>query len=132
METVSTAAVRTGRAAWVARGATWLLVGQLLFSGVMMLARPPVVVSVIRRLGYPDYFPVILGVAKLLAALAIAYPRSATLTEWAYAGLTFDIVAVVASHVAMGDALGETLAPLAVLALIAVSYTAHRERREDT
>jgi len=130
----STEVVRdAGRSfALVGRICTWLLVAQLLSSGVMLLARPEVVRSVVAHLGYPDYFPVILGAAKLLGALAIAHPRGGVLAEWAYAGATFDVVAVVASHAALGDSLGETLAPLVVLAVIAGSYARFRARKEET
>jgi hypothetical protein len=109
---------------------TWILVAQLALSGGLLLARPAFVMTVVRHLGYPDYFPVVLGVAKLLGAMAIAR-ASGVVTEWAYAGATFDVLAVVASHAALGDAVGETLAPLGVLAVIVVSYAGFHQRKED-
>jgi hypothetical protein len=130
--TASMDAVRTDRRPFdlVAQVCTWILIAQLVLSGVMLIARPAIVVTVIRHLGYPDYFPVMLGAAKLLAAVAIVRPRGLP-TEWAYAGATFDVIAVVFSHAALRDPIGETLAPLAVLAVIAVSYVGFRERKEN-
>jgi hypothetical protein len=113
------------------RVCTWLIVVQLAVSGVLLIARPEIVVTTVRHLGYPDYFSPMLGAAKLLAALAIAHPRAGVLAEWAYAGATFDVLAVVVSHAALRDPVGETLAPLAILAVIAASYVAFRERREE-
>jgi hypothetical protein len=115
----------------IARTATWLLVAQLFVSGLLLMARPDFVLAVIRHLGYPDYFPLLLGGAKVLAALAIADPRGGVLAEWAHAGATFDVIAVVLSHAARGDSIGETLAPLVVLALIAASYASFRARKEE-
>lgn len=124
---------RSGTTDWagqVARVATWLLVAQLALSGVVMLARPPMIVTMIGHLGYPEYFPMLLGAAKLLGALAIGHARYPTLTEWAYAGATFDVLAAAASHAAVGDALGETLSPLVAGVLIAVSYRQPRDRKD--
>jgi hypothetical protein len=135
MSTVtSTEAVRVEPRSFelVAKGCTWLLLAQLVVSGLMLIARPGMVLTVVQHLGYPDYFPVMLGVAKLLAALAIAHPRAGLLAEWAYAGATFDVIAVMVSHAAVRDPVGETLAPLVVLAVIAVSYVGFRARKEET
>jgi DoxX-like protein len=129
--TASTAGIRSDHAAAAARVATWLVVAQLTLSGALLLARPELVTTVIRHLGYPDYFPVILGTAKLLGALAIAHPRHRTLAEWAYAGATFDVLAVVASHAAIGDPIHETIVPLVVLVPLAVSYTQRRAHEEE-
>jgi len=107
---------------WIANGATVLLVTQLAVSGVLLILRPTIMTDVVRHLGYPDYFPPMLGVAKLLAAIAIAYPRVPVLTEWAYAGVVFDLLAVVVSHSAIHDAMRARAEPLPILVLVAVSY----------
>ena len=58
---------------------------------------------VIERLGYPLYFLVILGVWKLLGAVALVIPRFPRLKEWAYAGVVFNLTGALVSHVASGD-----------------------------
>lgn len=55
-------------------------------------------------LGYPDYFPRFLGAMKLLGVAtvvaSVATGRFRRLAEWAYAGLTFDVIGALYSHVA--------------------------------
>ena len=53
-------------------------------------------------LGYPLYFVTILGVWKVLGAIAILVPRFPRLKEWAYAGIFFDLTGSVASTAAVG------------------------------
>lgn len=98
------------------------------FGGVMDLLRPPQVLEVIRRLGYPDYFPLMLGTAKLLGLSAILCPRSGRLKEWAYAGFVFNLLAAFVSHVAVGDPAGRAILPLAVLSLVLGSLLFGRAR----
>ena len=43
-------------------------------------------------LGYPFYFIPFIGVAKVLGVIAILVPGFPKIKEWAYAGLTFDLV----------------------------------------
>ena len=50
-----------------------------------------------RQLGYPMYFFAILGVWKVLGAIAILVPRFPRLKEWAYAGIFFDLTGAAAS-----------------------------------
>jgi uncharacterized membrane protein YphA (DoxX/SURF4 family) len=46
---------------------------------------------------------VILGVWKLLGAVALVIPRFPRLKEWAYAGVVFNLTGALISHVASGD-----------------------------
>src|ERR1700755_260701 len=46
----------------------------------------------ITDLGYPRYLVAFLGVAKLLGSIAILIPGFPRIREWAYAGLTFDLI----------------------------------------
>ena len=47
--------------------------------------------TVVAILGYPLYFVYIIGVCKMLGAVAIVVPRFPRLKEWAYAGLVFNM-----------------------------------------
>jgi uncharacterized membrane protein YphA (DoxX/SURF4 family) len=60
------------------------------------------VVQVITQLGYPVYLLTILGVWKLLGAIALLIPRFPRLKEWAYAGTFFEMTGALMSHVASG------------------------------
>jgi uncharacterized membrane protein YphA (DoxX/SURF4 family) len=83
--------------------ATALLVSELVLGGIWDVLRVPRVRQVIERLGYPTYFLVILGVWKLLGAIALVIPRFPRLKEWAYAGVVFNLTGALISHVASGD-----------------------------
>ena len=54
------------------------------------MLRVPQARGLIERLGYPAYFLVILGIWKLLGAVALVVPKFPRLKEWAYAGVIFD------------------------------------------
>jgi len=101
---------------------TALLVLWLTPSGVLDLMRVPNVVQILHHLGYPTYLGPILGVAKLLAVAAILYPRTRVLREWAYAGITIDLLGAFVSHAVVHDPIGVKIIPLLVLALAAGSY----------
>ena len=53
------------------------------------------------QLGYPVYFIPFSGYAKLIGAITILIPGLKTIKEWAYAGLFFDLIAVVYSSIAL-------------------------------
>lgn len=73
-------------------------------------------------LGYPDYFPPLLGSFKLLGAAALLTPVPPQAKEWAYAGFAFTYVSACVSHVARREPT-QGLAPLATLAVLWASYT---------
>jgi len=91
-------------------------------AGMSNLMRAPDVVASMQNLGYPTYLPYILGVWKLLAALAFVAPATPRIKEWAYAGAFFLLTGAFVSHVAVGDALSQTLPPLVMLALVMTSH----------
>ncbi len=66
------------------------------------------------QLGYPVYFIPFTGYAKLIGAIVILIPGLKIIKEWAYAGLFFDLVAVVYS----GIALSGTVDPMMFIMLI--------------
>jgi uncharacterized membrane protein YphA (DoxX/SURF4 family) len=47
--------------------------------------------TVVAILGYPLYFIYIIGIAKMLGAIAIVVPHFPRLKEWAYAGIVFNM-----------------------------------------
>lgn len=104
---------------WVATVAVGL---GFLVTGLMDVTAAPQMAQHVTALGYPAYLQQFLGVAKLLGAAAILSPGVPRLKEWAYAGLTFDLLGASFSHLAHRDAAGELLLPLALLLLTAASY----------
>ena len=74
------------------------------------------------RLGYPQYLLYILGIPKLLCAVALLAPRFPRLKEWAYAGAFFNYTGAAASHLLAGNSAGASVAPLVFAALTMGSW----------
>ncbi len=84
------------------------------------------------QLGFPDYFRIELGIAKLLGAGALVtpLPRSVlarTVKEWTYAGFTISIVSAMIAHVASGDPATALVLPGGAFVLVATSYTTYHQ-----
>lgn len=109
-------------------GATLLIAGLMLMSAALYLSGAPEVQEGLTHLGYPAYFLIILGTAKLLGSLAILQSRVPLLREWAYAGFTFVLLGATASHLFSGDAIGVAAFPAALLLPLAVSYQLRHAR----
>ncbi len=86
------------------------------------------------QLGYPLHFVTLLGIWKLLGALAILAPKLPRLKEWAYAGIVFDLSGAAFAWASVGDVAGATgshiVAPLVLLALAGVSYALRPDARK--
>jgi uncharacterized membrane protein YphA (DoxX/SURF4 family) len=95
--------------------------GFMAFSAFSYLTRDPKLMAAFDSLGYPRYFPTILGVAKALGVIALLVPGFPRLKEWAYAGFTFTFIGAVWSHLASQQTSAVAM-PLISLALLAVSY----------
>ncbi len=102
---------------------TSLIALAFLSGGLAYLARADEPVRGMAELGYPPYFIGILGVWKVLGALALVAPRLARLKEWAYAGVAFDLIGAAASHAAVGHPTLKAIVPLVLLAIAALSWT---------
>ncbi|HLM46452.1 MAG TPA: DoxX family protein [Myxococcaceae bacterium] len=117
--------------------AYWLLTGlfclMMTFSGVMYLSGAPQVLEGFRHLGYPDYFRLLLGMGKLLGAVALVVPVvPRTLREWAYAGFTINLVSASVSHYASGDPVGQAMAPLFFLGVLLTSHQLWRRLEQGS
>ena len=62
------------------------------------------------QLGYPIYFIPFTGWAKLIGSIVILIPGLKTVKEWAYAGLFFDLAAVVYSSIALAGTVDPMMA----------------------
>lgn len=74
------------------------------------------------KLGYPIYFIPFIGVAKTLGAIAILIPGYPRIKEWAYAGLTFDLIAATFSLYSIPNPDGPWYFMFLFLALDAAAY----------
>ena len=99
------------------------------FAGYAYLAGSPQVVQGFAHLGYPQQLRIILGIAKILGAIALVIPGFPKIKEWAYAGFTFAwISAHIAHHLAHDGS--EQYAPLILLVILAISYFTRPESRK--
>jgi hypothetical protein len=104
----------------------WILTG-LMTAFMLMASLPDVLqadqaVMIFSHLGYPRYLLPFLGTAKILGVIAVLIPGLRRLKEWAYAGLVFDVVGALYSHVSVGDPPSAWVFPLIGLLLVGGSY----------
>ncbi len=115
---------------WIATGLVAFFIGSGGVAQVWQFKANPH--GVVPELGYPMYFFAILGVWKVLGALAILAPRFPRLKEWAYAGIFFDLTGAAASCAAVGGYGAydfHVLAPLILAGFTGVSWALRPESR---
>ncbi len=101
---------------WTTTGA---VAAGFLLSSFMYLGQNQELMNSFKTLGFPAYFVMLLGAAKLAGALAIINPWNDKLKEWAYAGFTFTLVGAAYTHIATGTPF---IAPVVFLVLVGLSY----------
>jgi DoxX-like family len=101
---------------------TGLFAAFMLFSAIPDLLMSADAVKFIGDLGYPDYFIPFIGFAKILGSIAILIPGLNKLKEWAYAGLTFDLIGAVYSIIRTYGFDPGMLVMVLVFAALALSY----------
>ncbi len=89
---------RTKLVYWIS---TSLFAAFMAFTAIPDIFLEPDAVAFISKLGYPEYFIVFIGIAKLLGSIAILIPGFPRIKEWAYAGLFFDLIGAVYSILAV-------------------------------
>jgi len=110
---------------WIVTG---LILAMMLFSAIESFMNNPDGVKMMAHLGYPPYLANFLGVAKILAVIAILVPGFPTLKEWAYAGLTFDLIGATYSSYAIGEPVSSWAGMFIFIAVLACSYILYRKR----
>lgn len=116
---------RARRLYWIVTG---LMAAFMLMASIPDILRIPQAVDVFTHLGYPTYLIPFLGVAKILAVIAILAPAVRWLKEWAYAGLVFDLIGAFYSHLSVGDPLSAWMFPVIGLCLVTASYLVYRKQ----
>jgi hypothetical protein len=109
---------------WIPVG---LLAAMMFISGIANVTHQPRPVEAAHHLGYPAYLLIELGVWKLLAAVTFVFgSRWPHLTEWAFAGVFFDLSGAVIAHVASGDGMADTAPASVLLVLTGAAYASWR------
>ncbi|UXX78679.1 DoxX family protein [Reichenbachiella carrageenanivorans] len=76
-----------------------------------------------KPLGYPDYFAYALIICKVLGATAIMLPQLPNkLREWAYAGLSFNLLFATYSHIMVDKNISYIVMPVVVGGVLVISY----------
>jgi len=79
------------------------------------------------HLGFPVYFRVELGVMKLIGIVLLLAPVPSFIKEWAYAGFAITFVSAFIAHTALGDSVGNRMAPLIILLFLLTSFFSLRQ-----
>lgn len=83
----------------------------------------PALKTAYTHVGFPDWFRVELGIAKLLGALALGIPMiPARIKEWAYVGFFINFFSAFLAHYEISDPAFNQIAPLVLLLFLVVSY----------
>jgi hypothetical protein len=111
---------------------TTLFSALMLFSAWSSILVNPDAVNLIHgMLGYPEYFVPFTGWAKLVGAVVILIPGFSRVKEWAYAGLFFDLLAVVYSGIAVAKAFDPLMLTMLIWIVPGVlSYIYWHKKRE--
>ena len=94
----------------------------MLFSGVSGAMQTEQGKEIMKHLGYPAYVNTIIGVAKILGAIALLQTKFRTIKEWAYAGFTIDFIGAGASFYFAGDGILMALSTIPFFAVMFISY----------
>ncbi|PNB76887.1 hypothetical protein C1X30_31370, partial [Pseudomonas sp. FW305-BF6] len=97
----------------------------ILLSGIGQLMKYGGNVELVKNLGYPLYVLTILGIWKVLGAIALIVPGFPRLKEWVHAGIFFLMTGAALSHALAndyGDYGSYIILPLSYAALNIVSW----------
>jgi uncharacterized membrane protein YphA (DoxX/SURF4 family) len=97
-----------------------------------IMNHPDAIDLITKKLGYPPYFLQLIGVAKLLGAIAILVPGFPRIKEWAYAGFFFDLAAALISMIAIGASVSEWAPMFIFFGIWAMSYFYHHKRLKES
>ncbi|MDR8390789.1 DoxX family protein [Aliifodinibius sp. S!AR15-10] len=112
---------------WITTG---IFSAMMLFSATMYFTSPQMA-QTFEHLGFPDYFRIELGIAKIIGVLLLLAPFTGRLKEWVYAGFTINMISGSIAHAALGDPTSATLTPLVFLGILAASYVTYNKLDEE-
>ena len=114
---------------WIVTG---LMSAFMLMASVPDILQVPQAVEIFTHLGYPTYLLPFIGIAKILGVVAVLLPGLSRLKEWAYAGLVFDLIGALYSHLSVGDPLSAWAMPIIGLVLVMGSYRLYRQAHAES
>lgn len=104
---------------WISTG---IVSAIMLFSAIGYFTDPEMQ-EAFTDLGFPDYFRIELGIAKILGAIALLIPRlSYKLKLFAYFGLGTVSFSAIVAHIASNDPISMTMVAVVIFIALIVSY----------
>ncbi|GAB5416107.1 MAG: DoxX family protein [Crocinitomicaceae bacterium] len=103
---------------WIATGLVCLLMTAS--ASIYMLYYEDVAATFEQQLGFPAWLIFPMAVAKFGAVIMLLSKFNKPLTEWAYAGLTFNLLLAVGAHISIQDE--QVIQALFALVLVLISY----------
>jgi uncharacterized membrane protein YphA (DoxX/SURF4 family) len=113
---------------WIVTG---LMAAFMLMASIPDILRIPQAVQIFTHLGYPTYLLPFIGIAKTLGVLVVLLPGFSRLREWAYAGLVFDLIGALYSHISVGDPPSAWAMAVVGLVLVIGSYVLYRRLQSN-
>lgn len=98
-----------------------ILILWMLSGGISALMGADFMLEQIAKLGYPTYFPKILGIAKIYGALILLLPVKNLSKIIAYIGITFEVIMASVSYISVG-LWQDSFPPLMFLAITIISF----------
>ena len=110
----------------------WIITGLfaafMLFSAIPDILVMPDAITFMGHLGYPKYIIPFIGMAKLLAVIAILVPGYPRIKEWAYAGLMVDLTGATYSQIASDGFQPAIFFMVLPIALLFISYSLYHKK----
>ena len=112
----------------------WVFTGlfgfMMLGSAIPDILVQPMAVTGFNGIGMPASMVPFLGWAKLLGVIAILVPGFPRIKEWAYAGLSFDLIGATYLVAAAGKPVSYWIPMVIILAIGAASYIFYHKKRK--
>lgn len=100
------------------------------FSGYLEVTKNPATYLKTLKMGYPPYFILTLGIAKIAGAITLLLPNLKRLKEWAFAGFTFDVIFAFISGLAI-NSYADCFKSALVLGMILLVYKLFRAQNKS-
>lgn len=101
---------------------TLLVGGMMFYTGYLYLTNEGMK-GAFERLGFPGYFRVELGIAKMVGSVVLLIPLlPMTIRQVAYFGFALTFISACIAHLSIGDGIEAIYRPLAFLCLLSISY----------
>lgn len=101
---------------------TGIIAAMMLVSGFSYLTNEEMKAA-ISALGFPEFFRVELGVAKIIGALVLIIPVfPQVIRQFAYFGFALTFLSATLAHISINDPVSAIAVPVLLLSILAVSY----------